>query len=125
MSDTRICEICGVEYTPKSPSQKLCGNPECTRARRREYSRKNAEMYRELNRRYRQLEKNKAHRAEYDKEYQQKHKEQIQAYKRLWWQKQMFYKHLEKGNLLKNIYWFSLSEQEKQTILDKIKAQAV
>lgn len=120
MSETRICEICGVEFTPKSPSQKLCGNPECRKERRREYSRKNAEMYRELNRLYRRQEVNKLHRAEYDREYQKKHKAQIQQYKKMWYQKQRFFKHLDKGNILKNIYWFSLSKDEQQQMLDKI-----
>lgn len=120
MSEKRICEICGVEYTPNSPSQKLCGNPECTKERRREYSRKNAEMYRELNRLYRQQEVNKLHRAEYDREYQKKHKTQIQQYKKIWYQKKRFYDHLQKGEVLKNIYWFSLNKDEQQQILDKI-----
>ena len=39
----------------------------------------------------------------------------------MWWSKKKFLKHLEKGELLKNIYYYSLSEQEKQQILDKIK----
>ena len=119
--DKRICEVCGTEFTPNSPSQKLCGSESCLKARRREYARNHAEMYRELNRKHRQKPRVKKYRAAYDKQYQLEHKEQIKNYKKMWWLKKNFLKHLEKGELLKNIYYYSLSEQEKQQILDKIK----
>ena len=118
--ETRICVVCGTEFTPASPSQKMCGNPECTKARRREYTQKHAEMYRELNRKHRQQPRVKAYRAAYDKQYQLDHKEQIRQYKKMYFQKQQFLKYLEKGEILKNIYYYSLSEQEKQQALDKI-----
>lgn len=119
--DKRICEVCGTKFTPNSPSQKLCGSESCLKARRREYARNHAEMYRELNRKHRQKARVKKYRAAYDKQYQLDHKEQIKNYKKMWWLKKNFFKHLEKGELLKNIYYYSLSEQEKQQILDKIK----
>ena len=117
----RVCVICGAEYTPNSPSQTICGSEDCQRERRRQYNRKHAEMYREFNRKYRKQKRVKEYRAAYDKAYQEQHKQQIQEYKKLWYQKQRFLKHLEKGKLLKNIYWFSLSDSEKQSIRDKIK----
>ena len=119
--DKRICEVCGTEFTPNSPSQKLCGSEPCLKARRKEYAQKHADMYRELNRKHRQKPRVKKYRAAYDKQYQLDHKEQIQNYKKMWWQKKQFFKYLEKGELLKNIYYYSLSEQEKQQLLDKIK----
>lgn len=118
--DKKICVICGKEFTPNSPSQKICGDPECLKARRREYTQNHAEMYRELNRKHRQKPRVKKYRAAYDKQYQLDHKEQIREYKKIWFQKQQFLKYLEKGTLLKNIYYYSLSEQEKQQALDKI-----
>ena len=119
--DKRICEVCGTEFTPNSPSQKLCGSESCLKVRRREYARNHAEMYRELNRKHRQKARVKKYRAEYDKQYQLEHKEQIKQYKKMYFQKKQFFKYLEKGELLKNIYYYSLSEQEKQQALDKIK----
>lgn len=121
MTTKRICVMCGVEFEPKSPSQKICGSLECQKERRRQYMRKHADLYRELNRMYRQKEEVKQYRAEYDKEYQKTHKQQIRQYKKMWYQKQRFLKHLDKGELLKNIYWFSLSQEEKQQALDKLK----
>ena len=119
--DKRICEVCGTEFTPNSPSQKLCGSEACLKARRKEYAQKHADMYRELNRKHRQKARVKKYRAAYDKQYQLDHKEQIKNYKKMWWQKKQFFKYLEKGEILKNIYYYSLSEQEKQQALDKIK----
>ena len=45
----------------------------------------------------------------------------VKQYKKMYFQKKQFFKYLEKGELLKNIYYYSLSEQEKQQALDKIK----
>lgn len=118
--ETKQCVVCGKEFSPNSPSQKICGNPDCLKERRREYTKNHAEMYRELNRKHRQQARVKEYRAAYDKQYQIDHKEQIQAYKKMWFQKQQFLKYLEKGELVKNIYYYSLSEQEKQKALDKI-----
>lgn len=117
----KICEMCGKSFIPKSPGQKICGSLECQKERRRQYMRKHADLYRELNRMYRQKEEVKQYRAEYDKEYQKKNKEQIRQYKKMYFQKKQFQKYLDKGELLKNIYWFSLSQEEKQQALDKIK----
>ena len=119
-AETRICVVCGKEFTPNSPSQIICGDPECLKARRREYTRNHAEMYRELNRKHRQQPRVKKYRAAYDKQYQLDHKEQIREYKKIWFQKQRFLKALEKGQLIKNIYYYTLTEQEKQQALDKI-----
>lgn len=121
MAEKKKCVVCGVEFTPRSPSQKICGNIECQKERRRQYMRKHAKMYRELNKLYRQKEEVKQYRAEYDREYQQTHKQQIQQYKKLYYQKKRFMQHLENGKLLKNIYWFSLSKEEQEQALDKIK----
>lgn len=121
MTNNRICVICGAEFTPNSPSQKICGKKECYIERRRRYTRNHAEMYRQLNREYRKIPRVKEYRAAYDKEYQLKHKEQIKEYKKMWFQKQQFLKYLEKGKLLKNIYYYSLSQEERQQALDKIK----
>ena len=121
MTTKRICVICGAEFNPNSPSQKICGSEECQRERRRQYTRQHAEMYRQLNKEYRQIPRVKKYRAKYDREYQQKHKEQIREYKKMWFQKQRFLKSLEKGELLKNIYYYSLSPQERQQALDNLK----
>ena len=115
--DKRICEVCGTEFTPNSPSQKLCGSKSCLKARRKEYAQKHADMYRELNRKHRQKARVKKYRAEYDKQYQLEHKEQIQSYKKMWWLKKNFLKHLEKGEILKNAYYYSLSKEEKEKLL--------
>lgn len=115
--DKRICEVCGTEFTPNSPSQKLCGSESCLKARRKEYTQKHADMYRELNRKHRQKARVKKYRAEYDKQYQLEHKEQIQSYKKMWWLKKNFLKHLEKGEILKNAYYYSLSKEEKEKLL--------
>jgi len=117
----RICEICGAEFIPNSPSQKLCGSESCLKERRRQYTREHADMYRELNKEYRQQPRVKKYRAAYDREYQKKHKEQIKEYKKMWFQKQQFLKYLEKGEVLKNIYYYSLSAEEKQQALDNLK----
>lgn len=121
MTEKRICEVCGVEFKPKSPSQRVCSKAECQKERRRQYMRKNADLYRELNRMYRQREEVKQYRAEYDKEYQKTHKEQIREYKRMWWKRKMFFKHYEQGEIIKNMYWFSLSQDEQKELLDRIK----
>lgn len=117
----KICVICKKEFEPSSPNQKMCGSIECKRESRRQYMRKHADLYRELNKKYRQKEEIKHRRAEYDKEYQKKNKEQIRQYKKMYFQKKQFLKYLDKGELLKNIYWFSLSQEEKQQVLDKLK----
>ena len=119
--DKRICEVCGTEFTPNSTSQKLCGSESCLKTRRKEDAKKHADMYRELNRKHRQKARVKKYRAAYDKQYQLEHKEQIKNYKKMWWQKKNFFKHLEKGEILKNAYYYSLSKEEKQQALDKIK----
>ena len=121
VEDKRICEVCGTKFIPNSPSQKLCGSESCLKARRKEYAKKHADMYRELNRKHRQKARVKKYRAAYDKQYQLDHKEQIKNYKKMWWQKKNFFKHLEKGEILKNAYYYSLSKEEKQQALDKIK----
>lgn len=121
MTGKKICVICGVEFEPNSPSQRICGSESCLKERRREYTRKHAEMYRELNKEYRKKKKVKKQMAAYDKKYQQEHKQQIKEYKKMWYQKQRFLNSLEKGEILKNIYWYSLSANEKQEVLDKIR----
>jgi hypothetical protein len=115
--EKKICVICGKEFIPNSPSQKICGDPECLKARRREYTRNHAEMYRELNRKHRQKPRVKKYRAAYDKQYQLNHKEQIKEYKKIWWLKKNFLEHLEKGEVLKNAYYYSLSKEEKEKLL--------
>ena len=121
MTEKKKCVVCGAEFIPKSPTQKLCPSEECHKQRRKEYTRKHAEMYRELNRLYRQQEEVKQYRAEYDKQYQKKHKQQIRQYKKFYYQKKRFMQHLAKGNILKNVYWFSLTKEEQEQVLDKIK----
>lgn len=116
MNEKRICVICGAEYTPKSPSQVLCGKVECKRARHRQYVQQHAEMYRILNREYRKKEENKAYRAEYDREYQKKNKQRIKEYKQAYWKKKFFFQKLEQGILLQNSYWFSLPKEEQERI---------
>ena len=118
MSEVRKCEICGREFVPNSPSQKICGSEECLKERRRQYTQKHAEMHREATKRYRKNnEKYKKLAAEYDKKYQKEHKEQISEYKKIWFQKQQFFKYLKKGVLLKSTHWYSLSKKEKEEIL--------
>ena len=55
----RKCVICGKLYTPTSPSQILCGSVECKKARHKQYIKEHEEMYKELNKEYRQREENK------------------------------------------------------------------
>lgn len=116
----KVCEICGETFTPNSPSQKICNNPACLRLKRRQYTRDHAEKYRELNREYRKKKSVKENRREYDRQYQETHKEQIRAYKKMYYQKQRFLQHAEKGELIKNAYWFSLSADERATYLDSL-----
>ena len=120
MNETRICVICGQEFMPKSGSQIICGSPECLKARRKEYAHKHADMYRELNRKHRQKPKVKKYRAAYDKKYQIEHKEEIRLYKQMWFKKKQFFKYLDKGELLKNSYYYSLTSEEKQQALDRL-----
>ena len=118
MAQVRKCEICGREFIPNSPNQKMCGSEECHKERQKKYAHDNVEMHREATKRYR--ENNKEYKklaAAYDKKYQIEHKEQISEYKKIWFQKQQFFKYLEKGVLLKTAYWFSLSLEEKEKIL--------
>lgn len=121
MTEVRHCIICGAEFIPKSPTQKLCGSEECRKARKRQYAKENADMYKALQKKHRNKARVKQYRAEYDKQYQVEHKDQIKEYKKLWWQKKRFLNYLDKGILLKNMYYFTLTEQEKQQALDKIK----
>lgn len=118
--EPRKCIICGKEFKPKSGNQKICGSEECLKARRKEYAHNHIELYRELNRRHRQKPHVKAYRALYDKEYQIEHKEQIKAYKKMYWQKKQFFKYLNEGELLKNAYYYSLSKEEQQQYNEKV-----
>ena len=118
MAQVRKCEICGREFIPNSPNQKMCGSEECHKERQKQYAHDNVEMHREATKRYR--ENNKEYKklaAAYDKKYQIEHKEQISEYKKIWFQKQQFFKYLKKGVLLKGTHWFNLTIEEKEKIL--------
>lgn len=118
--ETKTCVICGKEFTPTSSMQKICGSTECKKERRRRYSRTHAYKYREVSKAYKKQAHVKVRLAEYDKKYQEEHKEQIRAYKRLYFQKKQFFKYLSKGKVLQNAYWYSLSDYERREVLDKI-----
>lgn len=120
MTDVKHCIVCGTEFVPNSPSQKICGKKECLRARRKEYAQTHADMYKALQKKHRSKARVKKYRAEYDKQYQVEHKDQIKEYKKLWWQKKRFLNYLDKGVLLKNMYYYTLTDLEKQQALDKI-----
>ena len=120
MTEKKICVICGAEFTPTHPCQKLCGNPECTKARHKQYVQNKSEQYKESIRKHRQLPHVKEYRAAYDKQYQLEHKEQIKNYKQQWYQKKRFFEHLAKGEVIDNSYYQSLTKKEKKAILDKL-----
>ena len=85
MAQVRKCEICGREFIPNSPNQKMCRSEECHKERQKQYAHDNVEMHREATKRYR--ENNKEYKklaAAYDKKYQIEHKEQISEYKKIW-----------------------------------------
>ena len=119
----RKCVICGKLYTPTSPSQILCGSMECKKARHKQYIKEHEEMYKELNKEYRQREENKIARAKYDKKYQKENKQRIKAYKRAYWLKKSFLNSYAKGKLIKNAYWFTLSKEEQERLIAELPTQ--
>lgn len=114
----RKCIICGTKFRPKTSTQLLCGCPECRRLRKAQLAKQNAERAKERQQKYRRKKSVKAKRAIYDKQYQQEHKEQIKAYKKMWFARKQFYKYLATNTILQdNAYWISLTKEEQTQVL--------